>query len=409
MTSITHSGDLKRAHLAAWLDFLAGGAIVYALPLLMIVINKSALPVLCAAAAMCVAASLLTAPSPGAALRACLPPLSIEWALAAALIVWALLSLFWSIDRAASAFGLGEALIALLASAIVAVRLQVASKARAMRHLSIALTLTAAIILVELMFDMPIRRLIGMRPETPQYNRAIEVSALLIAPLIASLLTTRRNLATWLVAAFVMGVAFLSDSGAGSLGMAVAFATMIVAYHDAAFPRRFGVIAAIILLASAPWLGAALHALAPARVEAAMRGAHMSERVNIWRAYGHVVARHPVVGTGIATSASITRSGLLEDAPVEIREQGRTHPHNFFLQLWTELGAVGALLFAMIIWRMFHRIGEQLADRRIASLTFVAAAAAVSLVSHGAWQGWLMASYGAGLALLLALWRAPDY
>lgn len=76
------------------------------------------------------------------------------------------------------------------------------------------------------------------------------------------------------------------------------------------------------------------------------------------------------------------------------------HPHDAFLQIWVELGAVGAALAALVIATMMRALAHLRGLRLAASLGLVASAAGVMFVGHGAWQGWWVAVLGAAIVWL---------
>jgi O-antigen ligase len=84
---------------------------------------------------------------------------------------------------------------------------------------------------------------------------------------------------------------------------------------------------------------------------------------------------------------------------------GIGHPHNLPLQIWTELGIVGAILALAVVVLLLRAIRQQSRLVASTSLALLAAAGAVTLVGHGAWQGWWAASLGASVAWMLATRR----
>jgi O-antigen ligase len=78
------------------------------------------------------------------------------------------------------------------------------------------------------------------------------------------------------------------------------------------------------------------------------------------------------------------------------------HPHSTPLQVWIELGAVGAFLALVVLLLLLRNLGRQPHMIRSLSLALFAGAASVALVGHGAWQGWWAASLGAAVVWMLA-------
>ena len=74
------------------------------------------------------------------------------------------------------------------------------------------------------------------------------------------------------------------------------------------------------------------------------------------------------------------------------------HPHNIFLQIWAELGIVGATLAGAILMMMVALIGRLPRGESVIALGLVGSCTAVAFVEHGAWQGWWIAAVGAAVA-----------
>ncbi len=81
------------------------------------------------------------------------------------------------------------------------------------------------------------------------------------------------------------------------------------------------------------------------------------------------------------------------------------HPHNFALQIWTELGAIGIAVAISMIILVLRAVASQPHNNKIASLTLTAVAGVVGSVGHGAWQGWWGASLGAAAIWILGASR----
>ena len=108
-------------------------------------------------------------------------------------------------------------------------------------------------------------------------------------------------------------------------------------------------------------------------------------------------------------AAGFGASPLLRQTSVAIRipEENRVllgvgHPHNAPIQVWTELGLVGAALAGLVGLLAMHRIDGQPRAARALGLALVAAIFSVGMIGQGAWQGWWAAAIGASVVWLKA-------
>lgn len=119
-------------------------------------------------------------------------------------------------------------------------------------------------------------------------------------------------------------------------------------------------------------------------------GASWAARLEIWRFSAEQVLAHPLTGWGIDGSRAFLPFML--------------HPHSAPLQLWLELGAIGAGL-AAVFWMLLYRRAQGLGAHAVAAATvyFV-----IGALSFGVWQEWWL-----GLAAMTAVWSlvaaAPEY
>jgi O-antigen ligase len=119
-----------------------------------------------------------------------------------------------------------------------------------------------------------------------------------------------------------------------------------------------------------------------------------SERMGFWSHAVDWLKDHPLRGWGLEASRMFSPGIVL-------------HPHDDALQVWLELGAVGAALFAGIWWRMLRGLARASADAGAAG---VAAAASVYLLfgalNFDTWHEWWLA-LGALVAVCAALLAPP--
>ena len=400
--------ESRRQSVGRLLGHASRSIAAYGLPLLMAIANRSALATMCVCACLCIASEWVQAGSFRATVSKFLPRPSSEFFLVIAFVAVAALSYAWSIARRETAFGLGEMLIALVAGYVVVVGLTTYARGVLLNHVCLAMIICAAYIILDLHFDMAVRRLIGMRLETSQYNRGVETLAMYAAPVITALAIGPRQALLWIALAAVGAAALASESGAGVLALAAAGTTSLIARSNLTIARWIALIVALAALVTAPFIGEALRALNSDSLHRALSGAHVAERVDIWRAFGFLALKFLPFGSGFATSYQTTAQNFLMDAAPELRHLLLWHPHHALLQVWVELGLAGALLMGCIIWRVFRRVAELDREPQIAALTLLASIGSIALTAHSAWQGAWMAATAGAIAMSHMIWRSPD-
>ncbi len=82
------------------------------------------------------------------------------------------------------------------------------------------------------------------------------------------------------------------------------------------------------------------------------------------------------------------------------------HPHNGALQLWLELGGIGAAIAALLAW--FLGVAAARAPCPAAATGVLASAAVTAMLSFGAWQAWWVAAMLLAAAACAGLPRRQD-
>nr|WP_314072168.1 O-antigen ligase family protein [uncultured Roseococcus sp.] len=153
-----------------------------------------------------------------------------------------------------------------------------------------------------------------------------------------------------------------------------------------------------VLVLGLPWI---LQALLP--LDAGRLPESAAHRLLIWDFVAQRIQEAPFLGWGMDASRAIPGGTGNPDAAT-LAAFGLTakrewfagaqllplHPHNLALQVWLELGAIGALLMAGLLAML------ALASRGGAACGAYAAGLVIAMLSYGAWQYWWVA------ALLLA-------
>lgn len=238
----------------------------------------------------------------------------------------------------------------------------------------------------------------------------IALYALVTAPM-----TTRWRIISLLMMITVTMVALhhvhCDTAGLGViLGGVVAF---LLAYsHNATtkYTLQFLIILAFLLTPSI-----CFYAFKPdyfAQYNTYMKDPSYLHRIKIWHETAIKIAEKPILGYGLNTSRHVgdgaiadleftNKNGMTQSVKAE--KMGM-HPHNIALQLWLELGVVGALLGGIITAFFFGRI-YHIEDRakRLCFFGFFTSTMFAFWVNIGAFQTWWLSS----IILLIHLLNIP--
>ena len=128
---------------------------------------------------------------------------------------------------------------------------------------------------------------------------------------------------------------------------------------------------------------------------------NFKHRVAIWSFVSERIVDHPIIGWGLDSSRLIP--GSHEKVLGKYAEVLPLHPHNGFLQVWLELGAVGAAMFLVVMLSAFHAMVKTERDGFSTAVLVAAYSAFLILgqLSFGIWQNWWIATGCVALCLSL--------
>lgn len=331
---------------------------------------------------------------------------------------WAMVSALWAIEPG-RAIGTGASLaaMALLAgSAATAVRdADDATRRRLALALAIGLVLGLATAAVDALTGNAIRAAVRALREVPAalvfgLKPAASVMALLL-PLAVAVPWPVLPRALLLLGGAAVLVALPGDTAkiAAVLGLLVAGATALA---PRLMPRLLGAGIAAAILAM-PLAVSAIPSLPVERLP--FSALH---RMVIWDFTALRIAERPILGWGM--EASRTVPGGRDTPPGEILDRLRVtepaqraafaaphvqvlplHPHNGALQVWLELGGIGALIAAAMAWLAGSAAAR--APSPPAATGALASAAVTAMLSFGAWQAWWVAAMLLAAVVCVAL------
>lgn len=290
---------------------------------------------------------------------------------------------------------------------VAAASLPQALAKRALTGLAVGLVMAAALVLVEgsygaaiyqrlkVIFDKPIRPDLAVK----NVAQATYILALFCWP-VALFLSGRfaKGVSQWMIGTLfigLVGAAVQMGADAPLAGLAVG----LVAYSAVAMMGRLGVLL-LVAATTVYWVATPLLVLLAVdhglflRVQALL-GASWDARLDIWSFATARIMEHPLLGWGLDASRTFGNSIPL-------------HTHDGALQVWLELGAVGALLMAtawLFLLKAIYDLVE--VDRRLAAVAAASACAylMIGAVSFGVWQEWWLALGALAFAVIVALKR----
>jgi O-antigen ligase len=331
------------------------------------------------------------------------PPLAILVPLLA-LGGWAVLSGLWAVDPKAAVAGGARFLAGAVGGAVLfglAGRLDSRGGRLVRRAFAAGFLLGGLVIALEFATEGLISALVLGNPDWGRrevfwLNRDLAFLTVLVWPFLRLL----PMKGAWIVGIFAL--AALAAAAAGiryntallAIGMGIAgfLATLAVGRRAAAVLATVtaaGAIAAPVLVSQF---------LDPDRLQAreAVLPNSAYHRAIIWTFATERIAERPVLGWGMAASPRIP--GGDEEVATSVAATGAyfvaplmpLHPHNGPLQVWLELGGVGASLFAAFLFVAIHRSLRWEGDRWARALTAGQFATILGFfsASFGAWQGW---------------------
>lgn len=256
--------------------------------------------------------------------------------------------------------------------------------------------------------EVPMTLAFGLKP-------AGSVMALLL-PLAVALPLPMLSRVTFLVCGAAMLIVLPGDTAklAAVVGLMVAGAASLA---PRIVPRVIGAALGLKILAM-PLLVAAIPALPVERLPGSA-----VHRMLIWDFTATRIAERPLFGWGMESSREIP-GGRDQPSAAALNRMRVTdpalrrwfaephvhvlplHPHNGALQIWLELGGIGAAIAALLAW--FLGVAAARAPSPAAATGVLTSAAITAMLSFGAWQAWWVAAMVFAAAVCAGLPRRTE-
>lgn len=245
-----------------------------------------------------------------------------------------------------------------------------------------------------------------------RYDRCAAIAAIIAWPGVLVMTRRVRLSAAVIFAVLVLVLLFLLEMAAARLAFVIGGFVYLASLWK---PRgvlnalTVGMVAAILLGPPVLVAAGAVQDLPAVADELPKTASSERHRILIAQfVLAHIVER-PLFGYGFDSSRAIPGGKIEKFANAPALP---LHPHNAILQIWLELGAVGAVVTAAVVTLIMCGLRVFSADRggaAVANATF-AAFATIALLSYGIWQNWwLMTGWLAAMLVLVAIQvRKPD-
>ncbi|HBN22232.1 MAG TPA: hypothetical protein DD412_03240 [Holosporales bacterium] len=189
---------------------------------------------------------------------------------------------------------------------------------------------------------------------------------------------------------------------AGSFGLIIAGMAAGLGYRFSYFIPMASAYLSAFLCLSLPFI---FHCLIPAldlKVMWFTSGlSSLAHRFYIWDFITKRVLEKTFLGWGAAASRGFPTYGLKLFEGNDILP---SHPHNHIMQIWLELGGVGALFLAILHFMLFRAIAKL--ETRLATawaMFFTVASFMILSLSHSIWHKWWVTWLGAAAVLMVVV------
>jgi O-antigen ligase len=279
-----------------------------------------------------------------------------------------------------------------------------------------------------------VRGLIGARPyngSLAYLNMAACVCAVMVWPVV-SMMEGRPGRYVRFGAVVVLGATAAMlvrlDSLAAQLALGVGLVVFLVALYRGRMAYRGLRAAVVALMLFAPAWPHLLPSAETVMREIPNLTYSVAHRIVIWKFAADRIAEKPLTGWGLDSSRGFQKR-YARPFPGKFAAANRDqriaaslayfdsqilplHPHNGFLQIWLELGAVGALtVLGFLLW-VLTAMERRCASRhaRAGNAALFASGLVIFLTAFSSWQSWWQGALWliAGLALAVVQPRSQD-
>lgn len=334
------------------------------------------------------------------------PALLAPAAMLGLLLAWGAVSAIWAIDPARSfVLDLRLAGLFLAGLALAAAAERIAAPGRMALCLISGTALGLALAGYDLATAGGLTQHISVRGFRPVRLDQIAIGLAILALPASALLFSRRPLAGLAALIAASGAVFVLEDASAKAALVAAVPVAAVAFWRTRHLARVAAVLSVLFILTVPLTLTKLAGVPGLVAAADSFKISAGHRLLVWSFVGERIAERPLLGWGLDSSRAIPGGN------VEAR-LGQNwlplHPHNAPLQVWLELGAPGAMLFADLVALFWLRLDRLGAPRLYAAAAAGALAATLApeFAAYGVWQEWWIGTLALALFLVLVMARA---
>ena len=309
-------------------------------------------------------------------------------------------SYFWSVNPENSIEKVIKTVLAITTSVfIIAIILEKQSVEPfyVTKYMPISVIIASIILLIETYFGYPIYHTVRNIPydeivAPARINSSVVAVSVLIWPAIYIAWQNKKLPIIASIAILATIMVFSSDTQTAMLGLILSSIAFLIATKLPKLLLKTIAILTFVGILLSPWIAQLLYNYPPS-IFVNWSSASAAPRMEVWDYVARYALNSPIYGWGIEATRNIHD---FQSAKIFYQVTEVNHPHNFAIQLWIELGAIGAILGSVFIYLFTNMILRVNVDKlKFLTASFVNILV-INLFGYGMWQGWLI-----GLELML--------
>lgn len=338
-------------------------------------------------------------------------------------VLWTLISCTWSLSPIKSLDNVGKIIFALFVGTSIYAYMRLEAPNRTMTWFRAGYIATIILLILdEILHTAILRSLRGPNAGTNLYYHGVTILILGLWPILNMLKNQHLSRPLLIYATLFIGLFYMTDHAA-IVAFFASTAVFAIVYTSPKFFIRLSAVLSAIIILGFPFATKNMDAeKVIASAGSALIKASYHHRLFIIERTTQMIFEKPWIGHGLNAYRSTidpTRNLGEEVSKLHILDENPTldkdalgqaiHPHNFSLQVWYELGGIGAFLFAIFMANALWRISS-IPSKRFEQASFMglySSMFAIAHISFGAWQTWWLLSIAVMLALTISQLKKP--